>query len=95
MADQAVFDSAHAAELYPELEALEGWSWWWVGHGTASLLVGYHCRDAGAVNVLYIDSDEHATITGIAPPCELLVHETGRLPDVLALLEQGGTAAAP
>ncbi|MGH3623536.1 MAG: hypothetical protein ACRDQ5_17345, partial [Sciscionella sp.] len=84
--DNEVFDTAHAAEIYPELEPLHGWSWWWVGEGTIAQLVGYHHHGDTAVDLLYIDSDTHATLTRAYPSGQLAVHQTGSLVAVLALL---------
>ncbi|MGH3622611.1 MAG: hypothetical protein ACRDQ5_12595, partial [Sciscionella sp.] len=81
-----VFDTAHAAELYPELEPLVGWLWWWVGSGTIAQLVGYHHHSDTAVDLLYLDSDTHATLTRAYPSGQLAVHQTGSLIAVLTLL---------
>ncbi|MGH3620896.1 MAG: hypothetical protein ACRDQ5_03785 [Sciscionella sp.] len=83
----------HPATLYPALEALATWSWWWVGSGTTVQLVGYHRNhlSGSAVDMLYIDSDEHATLTRAAAPGQLYLHKSGPLATVLALLECGGS----
>lgn len=88
--DEKEFDTAHAAELYPELAGLEGWTWWWVGGATDAQLVGYHHHATTAMDMLYIDSDEHAAITRVRPSGELYVHQSGRLVEVLAVLTNGG-----
>lgn len=84
------FGSAQAAELYPELEALAGWSWWWVGSATSAQLVGYYHHPNSAIDLLYIDSDEQAALTRVHPSGELHLHQSGRLIEVLTPLQTGG-----
>ncbi|MGH3624892.1 MAG: hypothetical protein ACRDQ5_24395 [Sciscionella sp.] len=86
------FGTSHAAELYPDLEPLTGWSWWWVGSGTTMQLVGYHRHDGKAVDLLYIDGDEHAALTRVAASGTLYVHKTGAVAAMLTLLDVEGAS---
>lgn len=71
------------SQRFAELSELEGWSWWWVGSGTIAQLIGYRNDLENGMDLLYIDSTEHASLTRTSTVGELRVHRSGVLDSVL------------